>query len=219
VLAVLHERGERVRRQDVLRDARARAAFSQEELALAPTAGGQAHHASLVDEYLHWSLTNLKRRGEVENPERGWWSSVTVPRGPEPLAPPVSARRLEQLHAMPYQAYLRTTEWRRTREAAIALAGGRCQLEAAHDGTLHVHHSDYARRGAETTADLLVLCEGCHRRHHQEHGRPGPAARVAASAPPPAVSVPPPSGVARQGAAPSTESRRGLRGRLRALLA
>ena len=212
---MLCERGERVRRQDVLRAARARAAFSDQELALPPTAGGHAHHASLVDECLHWSLTNLKRRGEVDNPARGWWSSVVAPRGPETLAPAVSARRLEQLRAMPYAAYLRTTEWRRTREAAIALAGGRCQLEAAHDGTLHVHHSDYARRGAETTADLLVLCEDCHRRHHREHGRPGAAARTAASVPPPAAGERP----VRVLPVPVPAPRRSLRRRLRALLA
>lgn len=173
-MAVLDDAGGPLRRAEILERARSRVRFTAAELALAPSGSGGEHHATFVDQCWHWALTNLKRRGAVEKPAHGWWASVAAAAGPERLAPPVSTRRLEQLRSMSYASYLRTPEWRQTRQQAIARAGGRCQLEAAHTGELHVHHSSY-RRGEETTADVLVVCESCHDRHHAEHGRPGPA--------------------------------------------
>jgi hypothetical protein len=172
VVDALRQLGGSGRRRVVLARAEELAAFGPQDRAVPPSPGGREHHASCVDECLHWALTNLKRQGSVDNPARGMWALAKVVAGPERLAPPVSAQRLGRLRAMPYTAYLHSAEWRRTREAALVLAGHRCQLDAAHGGPLDVHHSDYARLGEETTADVTVLCVACHRRYHHMHGRP-----------------------------------------------
>jgi 5-methylcytosine-specific restriction endonuclease McrA len=99
---------------------------------------------------------------------------------------------------LPYREYLRTPEWRRTRAAALLRAGHRCALNAAHDGSLHVHHNSYdERRGQERSIDLTVLCERCHDQHHRADGRPGrrvTAPERHAPGEQRSVSVPPPSG-------------------------
>lgn len=75
-------------------------------------------------------------------------------------------RRRYELARMPYTDYLRTPEWQTTRQGALRRAKYRCQTCAA-GGELHVHHRTYARRGAEWTSDLIVLCAGCHSLFHQ----------------------------------------------------
>jgi hypothetical protein len=74
-------------------------------------------------------------------------------------------RRLVELRAMSYEQYLQTPEWKDRRRDAIYAADRRCQLCNA-EGTLHVHHRDYTRRGAELPSDLTVLCQSCHEKHH-----------------------------------------------------
>ncbi len=64
-----------------------------------------------------------------------------------------------------YQAYLKSDEWKQTREEALEWACHRCQLCNSPD-RLHVHHRTYERIGCEDLADLTVLCSGCHDRHH-----------------------------------------------------
>lgn len=81
------------------------------------------------------------------------------------------ADELARLRSMPYDAYLKSDHWRKTRARALARAEGRCQIGGRTcPGRLHVHHRDqeaYARRGQERPADLTVLC----RRHHEQaHG-------------------------------------------------
>jgi 5-methylcytosine-specific restriction endonuclease McrA len=80
---------------------------------------------------------------------------------------------------MPYADYLSTPYWRRKREGALARAGGRCQV-CNSSARLEVHHRDYARRGYEDAADLIVLCSGCHDLFHEQRrlARYGPADRV-----------------------------------------
>lgn len=64
-----------------------------------------------------------------------------------------------------YNTYLRSPEWRRTRELALDYYGDRCCLCNA-TTALQVHHRTYERLGRERLADLTVLCDTCHERHH-----------------------------------------------------
>ena len=71
----------------------------------------------------------------------------------------------DRLSTMPYKAYLATPEWQETRTAALKRATHKCQLCGA-TARLNVHHNTYERRGHELDSDLIVLCEGCHMKHH-----------------------------------------------------
>lgn len=64
-----------------------------------------------------------------------------------------------------YVSYLRSPEWRRTRELALDYYGERCCL-CNSTTTLQVHHRTYERIGRERLADLTVLCDPCHERYH-----------------------------------------------------
>lgn len=73
----------------------------------------------------------------------------------------------ETPHAqMTYSEYLRSDHWREQREDALYRAENRCQICYSPD-RLQVHHRTYIRLGREKPRDLTVLCENCHRRHHQ----------------------------------------------------
>lgn len=64
-----------------------------------------------------------------------------------------------------YEEYLLSDHWKHTRQAAIERAGWRCMLcDSAYN--LQVHHRNYDRLGEELPTDLLVLCAGCHKKHH-----------------------------------------------------
>jgi 5-methylcytosine-specific restriction endonuclease McrA len=76
------------------------------------------------------------------------------------------ARRLV-LHTMPYAEYLRTDEWQATRTRKLRRAHFTCEL-CSREGTLHVHHKTYERRGYEEDRDLIVLCAGCHAKFHDK---------------------------------------------------
>lgn len=69
---------------------------------------------------------------------------------------------------MNYQEYLQTPEWREKAAKARARAGYRCQINAGHKGTLHVHHNTYDRcPHNELPEDLIALCDECHRIVHE----------------------------------------------------
>lgn len=180
MLQAVRELGGEGERQEILALAERIAEFTPAELALLPPEKGRRDYRRLVDHQLSWALTNLKQRGQLENPR---WSHWQLPEPPTPqpgegvIAAPVSDERLRQLQAMPYADYLRTLEWQRTRIAALRLAEHRCQLDATHEGRrLDIHHSTYERRGAERSADLVVLCADCPARHHEGQREPGNAA-------------------------------------------
>lgn len=79
--------------------------------------------------------------------------------------------RAERLQSMPYEEYLETPGWRTIRRLKLRQARHACQLCNSDDRQLHVHHRTYERRGRERLEDLLVLCERCHGRFHdQEDG-------------------------------------------------
>ncbi len=69
-----------------------------------------------------------------------------------------------------HHAYLKSSEWKARRGAALARAGGRCQ-DCGATRNLHVHHLTYKRHGREEARDLRVLCASCHRRRHRDGGR------------------------------------------------
>jgi len=77
----------------------------------------------------------------------------------------LSPEEIQDLRALPYEAYLRTAWWRSRRNLALANAGYRC-TRCASKRQLEVHHTSYARLGAELDADLEVVCRGCHLGHH-----------------------------------------------------
>lgn len=88
--------------------------------------------------------------------------------------------RARELAAMPYEEYLRTPEWRERAAACKAAAGHRCQLCNA-GGSLQAHHRTYERRGHEEPGDLIALCDGCHRTHHnhmRKASKPAPIGRI-----------------------------------------
>jgi restriction endonuclease Mrr len=186
-LVALAELGGEAKRSGVAARAREIGAFDARELEAALPERAAARYASPVDHALSWALTNLRRDGLVENPQRGVWRLTNVAAGSEERADgqPVKHSRLAELRAMLYADYLRTPEWRRTRAAALARAGHRCVLDASHTEHLEVHHNTYERVGAELASDLAVLCHSCHRLHHRTYGRPSRLATTPGSIAPP----------------------------------
>jgi len=64
-----------------------------------------------------------------------------------------------------YEAYLRSSRWRKRADAAKARALYQCQGCGRPQGvvTLNAHHRTYVRLGYEVPEDLTVLCqEACH---------------------------------------------------------
>lgn len=75
--------------------------------------------------------------------------------------------RIQELKHMPYREYLKTPEWQDMRERRLRAARYRCEL-CHSQGTLHVHHKTYERRGEEYASDLIVLCSNCHAKFHDK---------------------------------------------------
>jgi 5-methylcytosine-specific restriction endonuclease McrA len=84
--------------------------------------------------------------------------------------PPVKPEphdEIERLQALPYGVYLKTRHWLQVRDEALARADHRCALDNSTE-LLQVHHRTYDRRGCERPADVIVLCDPCHTRHHAQ---------------------------------------------------
>jgi hypothetical protein len=159
--------GGKARRADILSAALERGHFTAEHLA-EPGPPGRPDHPRLVDHYLAWSLTWLKRDGMVSSLGDSWWA---ITERAEHLRAPVDVGAAAPEPPGPgdraaYRAYLRSPEWAIRRQAALERAGGRCQLDRTHEGPVDVHHNTYDRRGDEAPEDLIVLCRECHARHH-----------------------------------------------------
>lgn len=75
---------------------------------------------------------------------------------------------VDELCKMPYAEYLQTRHWQEKRQEALRLEKYKCHLCNARGCELHVHHLTYKRRGCELQDDLMVLCDKCHTRVHQE---------------------------------------------------
>jgi restriction endonuclease Mrr len=166
--------GGEARREAIVDWALAQGGFTARELGAPSPEKAAEKHPRLVDYYLSWEPTNLKRDGLIENPKWGTWrlTSAALPPVTTAVEEQLSSERLAELRAMPYRQYLRTHEWRRTRSAALVRAGNACSLDVTHTEHLEVHHRTYERLGAELINDLVVLCHACHQLHHKEHGRP-----------------------------------------------
>jgi hypothetical protein len=82
---------------------------------------------------------------------------------PQPASP---APLIDPLRTMPYGEYLQSAEWQARRVEHLRVCGYRCQVCNAADLMLDVHHRTYERRGAESFADLIVLCRECHDLFH-----------------------------------------------------
>jgi hypothetical protein len=187
ILAALEELGGKGMRRAIIARAVELGRFSEGQMQVPATHGRYPSH---VEYRLSWALTNLKRDGLVVNPGPSVWALATHPlaiaEAPQPSLPDADAERVRQLRAMPYKEYLRTPEWRARRQRALEAAEHRCQLDRRHSGNLDVHHNTYERRGEERPGDLIVLCRGCHRKHHF---RKAPSQAEVASVAPPAAKV------------------------------
>jgi hypothetical protein len=70
-----------------------------------------------------------------------------------------------------YSEYLKSSQWRAVRKAAIARADGRCQV-CNSDLMLQVHHRKYPEfMGIEDPFELTVLCRRCHDLFHNVRPR------------------------------------------------
>lgn len=67
---------------------------------------------------------------------------------------------------MDYNEYLNSYEWEKRRQQTLKLWGDRCTLCYGSEN-LQVHHRTYIRLGDELQTDLIVLCDDCHKRHHE----------------------------------------------------
>ena len=68
-------------------------------------------------------------------------------------------------HSEAYEAYMRSSEWRRRRAQILRRDGRRCR--GCGGRANHVHHRWYSSPiGEEPAWALESLCEGCHRRAH-----------------------------------------------------
>jgi 5-methylcytosine-specific restriction endonuclease McrA len=65
-----------------------------------------------------------------------------------------------------YNAYLRTPEWARRREAVLERDGYLCR-GCLRRPAEHVHHLTYAHVGHELAFELVSLCRSCHERAHE----------------------------------------------------
>ncbi|MFZ1924912.1 MAG: winged helix-turn-helix domain-containing protein [Solirubrobacteraceae bacterium] len=182
-LQALHALGGEAQRGVIREWALTHGGFTQRELEAPPPEPAIGKYRCAVDHRLSWTLTNLKREGLLENPKWSIWrmtsaglaataTEVAEHIGPERLIGPVDPKRLDELRTMPYQRYLQSSEWNRTRKAALARAGNACSLDATHTENLEVHHRSYEHLGAELASDVLVLCHSCHLLHHKQYGRP-----------------------------------------------
>ncbi len=88
------------------------------------------------------------------------------------VTPSITPERLAALRAMPYEEYLRTSEWRARRQEALKRAGYCCHLCNSNESPLEVHHRTYERLGAEAPEDLYVLCDSCHQWYHRKPDAP-----------------------------------------------
>ena len=75
---------------------------------------------------------------------------------------------LEDLKTMPYEEFLETFYWKKLRKKILIRDKYRCQKCYRFVGTrlLRVHHKTYERRGCELMADLITLCDACHKKEH-----------------------------------------------------
>jgi 5-methylcytosine-specific restriction endonuclease McrA len=67
-----------------------------------------------------------------------------------------------------YKEYLQSDNWKKLTARKRKSAKNKCQLCNDGEKTLHVHHRTYENLYKEKLADLIVLCEKCHRKFHDK---------------------------------------------------
>ena len=67
-----------------------------------------------------------------------------------------------------YASYLSSHAWKTRARQMREKANFKCQLCACTDKPLNVHHNNYERLGRERDDDLIVLCEPCHHKFHNQ---------------------------------------------------
>ena len=65
-----------------------------------------------------------------------------------------------------YEEYIKSSEWQETRQRILKRDAFRCVL-CGTTKNLHVHHITYENLGEEKDADLVTLCDYCHKRLHE----------------------------------------------------
>ena len=70
---------------------------------------------------------------------------------------------------MDYQEYIKSKRWREIRKWILIFWDHRCAICNAKDN-IEVHHRTYERLGRELTTDCIVLCDDCHKLHHNFTG-------------------------------------------------
>jgi nucleoside 2-deoxyribosyltransferase len=67
-----------------------------------------------------------------------------------------------------YNQYLESDKWKEIARMKRNEAGGRCQLCNDNKGRLNVHHRTYDNIYQEKMDDLIVLCDKCHTKFHEQ---------------------------------------------------
>jgi hypothetical protein len=69
---------------------------------------------------------------------------------------------------MSYNNYLKSTHWKRTKEAFFQNRTKKCFL-CHNKKDIVVHHKRYSTIGFERKNDLRYLCQNCHNKIHKYH--------------------------------------------------
>lgn len=69
-----------------------------------------------------------------------------------------------------YKKYLLSGTWKLIREQAFEFYGRCCGLCGC-TNNLEIHHKTYVNIYFETMADLMVLCDHCHKNHHYRENK------------------------------------------------
>ena len=79
----------------------------------------------------------------------------------------LDSKRAEHVkNSSEYQAYLNSNEWQETRQRIFKRDNFRC-VKCGESKNLHVHHITYENLGEEKDADLVTLCDKCHKSTHK----------------------------------------------------
>jgi len=79
----------------------------------------------------------------------------------------LDSKRAEHVkNSSEYQAYLNSNEWQETRRRIFERDNFRC-VKCGESKNLQVHHITYENLGEEKDADLVTLCDKCHKSTHE----------------------------------------------------
>ena len=65
-----------------------------------------------------------------------------------------------------YRNYIRSSDWQEKREEFLKDSDGTCEWCGLKKG-LEVHHKHYMSLGSENRRDVNLICEKCHKDHHE----------------------------------------------------